>query len=518
MIPMSLNLFELRRHYRDRVVKPSELIEAILARIDQSREYNVWISLRGAHDLLAEARSLEQRDPDSLPLYGIPFAVKDNIDVQDLPTTAGCPQFGYVAARSAFAVRLLVDLGAILVGKTNLDQFATGLSGTRSPEPYGICRNAFNPDYIAGGSSSGSAVAVALNLVTFSVGTDTAGSGRIPAAFNNLVGFKPSRGLIGCSGLVPACKSLDCVSLFSRSVAEAAYLFDLLNVLDRDDRYARENRALLEGIEHGSAGCRIGVPKHEQLEFFGDGESPLLFRSAIDRFEKLGATIEEIDFAPFLEAATMLYEGPWIAERYAGIRLFLEANPGALHPVTEQVYRTAMDKSAIAAFEAFDRLAEIKHQTKQILTGLSCMVVPTAARIFRIDEVLSDPIAINSKLGYYTNFMNLLDFAAIAVPAGTYANGLPFGITLFASALSDLRLLSIAGYFLHENADRAPGSQVTPGPLNRIKIAVCGAHMRDLPLNNQLLELEAHFCTATRTAAKYKLFALNLAPPPRPGL
>ncbi|MGH8553104.1 MAG: allophanate hydrolase, partial [Methylococcales bacterium] len=418
-------MFKLRQSYLDRALSPADLVDEILNRIEGSADYNIWISVRSRYELLAEAKSLASRDPDSLPLYGIPFAVKDNIDVQGLPTTAACPEFSHFPEQSAFAVRLLVDAGAIVIGKSNLDQFATGLTGTRSPQPYGICRNAINPDYISGGSSSGSAVAVALNQVTFSLGTDTAGSGRVPAAFNNLVGFKPTRGLIGCSGLVPACKSLDCVSLFSRSVAEAEYLFGVLNVPDPDDAYARTDHRLLDRLESGSGAFCIGVPKPEQLEFFGDAEGARLFHDAIDRFKMRGAIVEVIDFGPFMEATGMLYDGPWIAERHAGIRRFLETNPGALHPVTAQVYATASDKSAIEAFEAFNRLAELKRETTRLLASLSCIAVPTAARIYRIDEVLADPIGINTQLGYYTNSMNLLDLAAIAIPAGFYSHGLP---------------------------------------------------------------------------------------------
>jgi allophanate hydrolase len=516
------DLFRLRRSYLDRALRPAEVIDEVLRRVERFRNHNVWISVRGRDELLAEAKSLEQRDPGVLPLYGIPFAVKDNIDVRGLPTTAACPKFSRFPEQTAFAVQLLIDAGAILIGKTNLDQFATGLTGTRSPEPYGICRNAINPDYLSGGSSSGSAVAVALNLVSFSLGTDTAGSGRVPAAFNKIVGLKPSQGLISCAGVVPACKSLDCVSVFSRSAAEAALLFNLLNVADPADVYSRPDRCLLDTVESIPAdGLRIGVPRQDQLQFFGDAESGDLFLSAVAGIRATGAAVEEVDFTPFREAADMLYEGPWIADRYSAIRPFLEANPDALHPVTAKVFGAAEGKTAVAAFEALHRLAELKRRTGRVLATLSCVVVPTAGRTYRIVDALADPLRVNTNLGYYTNYMNLLDLCAVAMPAGVYANGLPFGITLFANALADLRVVGLARRFLGERTDLPPCSAAKDHLLqtsDAIKIAVCGAHMRGLPLNGQLLDLGARFCAATRTSANYRLYALKLAPPERPGL
>ncbi|MFZ2449704.1 MAG: allophanate hydrolase [Methylovulum miyakonense] len=521
---LSFDLFSLRKAYLDRSITVSEVIQEVLGRTRDFKGHNIWISLHAESTLMAQAKKLEDLDPQDLPLYGIPFAVKDNIDCVGLPTTAACPGFSYLPAKSAFVVQKLIDAGAVLIGKTNMDQFATGLTGTRSPKPYGICKNSINPDYISGGSSSGSAVAVALNIVSFSLGTDTAGSGRVPAGFNNIVGLKPTRGLLSCSGVVPACKSLDCVSIFSQTIAEAEYLFDIVNAYDTNDSYARNDRQLLDASIAGTAQMRFGVPKPEQLKFFGDPEGEVLFAQTIAKLQTLGEVVE-IDFQPFLEAAALLYEGPWIAERYAGIRPFIESHPEQLHPVIMEVLAAAKDKNAIAAFDALHRLQQLKRQTATLLQGLSCIVVPTAPRIYRIEEVLADPIRLNSNLGYYTNYMNLLDLSAVAIPAGFYANALPFGITLFSMALSDARLLGIAkGLESARQTASAPAKPANsmngaaPGSPRYQRIAVCGAHMQGLPLNPQLLDLGARFYATARTSANYRLHALAIAPPERPGL
>jgi allophanate hydrolase len=522
---LSLCLFTLRKAYLSRTLTVSEVIHDILGRVEDFKDYNIWISLRNPETLLSEAKRLEQFDPVQLPLYGIPFAIKDNIDFDGLPTTAACPDFSYLPQQTAFAVQLLIDAGAVLIGKTNMDQFATGLNGTRSPDPYGICKNALNPDYIAGGSSSGSAVAVALDIVSFSLGTDTAGSGRVPAAFNHIVGLKPTRGLISCSGVVPACKSLDCVSIFTHTAAEAEYLLDILLPYDLNDRYARDER-LLESrqVVGKDSKLRFGVPKPDQLNFFGDEESAALFNQAIATLKTLGEVVE-VDFQPFLESAVLLYGGPWVAERYAGIQHFIETQPEALLPVIRQVLSTAQDKTAIDTFNAFHRLQTLKRQAHETLSGLSCMVTPTAPRIYRIDEVLADPVTLNSNLGYYTNFMNLLDLCAVAIPSGFYINGLPFGITLFGTALSDRRLLGYAKHIeeLHQpyptQTEPNDNPDLSANPSTRYRrIAVCGAHMHGLALNQQLLTLGARFYATARTSANYRLYALAIAPPERPGL
>lgn len=510
---LSFDLFSLRQAYLDGTTTVSAVIQQSLARVKDFKNHNIWINLNAESTLMAQAKKLEDLDAHDLPLYGIPFAVKDNIDCVGLPTTAACPGFSYLPAKSAFVVQKLIDAGAVLIGKTNMDQFATGLTGTRSPEPYGICKNSINPDYISGGSSSGSAVAVALNIVSFSLGTDTAGSGRVPAGFNNIVGLKPTRGLLSCSGVVPACKSLDCVSIFSQTIAEAEYLFDIVNAYDTNDSYARNDRQLLDTSIAGTTQMRFGVPKPEQLKFFGDPEGKALFTQAIATLQTLGEVVE-IDFQPFLEAAALLYDGPWIAERYAGIRAFIENHPEQLHPVIMEVLAGAKNKNAIAAFDALHHLQQLKRETATLLQGLSCIVVPTAPRIYRIDEVLADPIRLNSNLGYYTNYMNLLDLSALAIPAGFYRNQLPFGITLFSNALADARLLAIAKRLTSSEKPKT----LLPKQSGYQRIAVCGAHMQGLPLNPQLLELGARFYATARTAAKYQLYALAIAPPERPGL
>lgn len=520
---LSMNLFALRSAYLNNEISVSEVVEEVLRRIALYEGHNIWISRQSPEILKAQAAKLEQLDPRQLPLYGVPFAIKDNIDYAGLPTTAACVDFSYLPEETAFAVQRLIDAGALLIGKTNMDQFATGLTGTRSPEAYGICKNSLQPDYISGGSSSGSAVAVALAIVSFSLGTDTAGSGRIPAAFNNIVGLKPTRGLISCSGVLPACKSLDCVSVFSRSAAEAEYVLVPLLANDLKDIYARKDRRLLavDPILPAVPGARFGVPKPEQLKFFGDEEGRTLFARTLSELAPLGEIVE-LDFQLFLDAASLLYEGPWIAERYAGIRDFIDAKPDRLHPVVLEVLATATDKNAIEAFAALHRLQALKHEAYTLLEGLTCMVVPTAPRIYRIDEVLADPVRLNSNLGYYTNFMNLLDLCAVALPAGFYHTGLPFGVTLFSSALSDARLLDLAKYLERlRGAGSEPAEQgMALGTASSAyqRLAVCGAHMSGLPLNRQLLELGGRFYAKGRTAPCYRLYALTLAPPERPGL
>lgn len=516
-----LNLFALREAYLKKTVSVTEVVQGLLNRIAAFKAHNVWISLQAPDVLLAQARALELQDPAGLPLYGVPFAVKDNIDVAGLPTTAACPGFSYVPSVHAKSVQLLVDAGALVVGKTNMDQFATGLTGTRSPEPYGICKNAFNPDYISGGSSSGSAVAVALSLVSFALGTDTAGSGRVPAAFNNITGLKPTRGLISCSGVVPACRSLDCVSVFSMTAGEAHYLLNILQVKDDKDCYARIDRSLPAGSLSAGQKLRFGVPKAAQLEFFGDAEGAGLFGQMLEKLGRLGELVE-IDFQPFKEAAALLYDGPWVAERYAGLSGFIEDHPEELHPVIKQIFSGAHGKTAADTFKAMHRLQALRQEAEKLIQGLACIVVPTAPRIYRIEEVLANPVRLNTNLGYYTNFMNLLDLSAVAVPAGFAANGLPFGVTLFAEALADIRLLALASE-LENGQDggsfsRSVLTRDNGNPNRYRRIAVCGAHMQGLALNRQLQDLGAKFASVGKTSGSYRLFLLSASLPERPGL
>jgi len=523
----SLLIEDLRRAYRERRFTPAELITSLRERLDAAPDRAVWIARLSLERMLEYACALEKRPVDELPLYGVPFAIKDNIDLAGVPTTAACAAFSYVPAESAPVVQKLIDAGAIPVGKTNLDQFATGLVGTRSP--WGACRNAFDPQYISGGSSSGSAVAVALGFASFALGTDTAGSGRIPAAFNNLVGLKPTRGRLSTRGVVPACRSLDCVSIFALTSEDAARVLTVAEGFDADDPYSRRVRtpassARLAQIE----GLRVGVPRASQLEFFGDAEYERLFAEALDRLSALGAKLVEIDFAPFLDAARLLYEGPWVAERYVAIAALIEERPDALHPVTRQIIEGGARPTAADAFRAQYRLMTLRRSTEATWDSIDVLVTPTAGTIYRIEDVEREPLLLNSRLGYYTNFVNLLDLSAVAVPGGFRRDGLPFGITLIARAFEERPLLALASR-LHRAAGTGLGALEQPipaddaferpaSPAGTIPLAVCGAHMEGLPLNRELVSRGAVFLRRTRTAPVYRFYALPGGPPARPGL
>jgi allophanate hydrolase len=490
-----------------------------MQRANQAAQRHVWITRFSRERLLDHARSIEQRSIDELPLYGVPFVIKDNIDLAGVPTTAGCAQYSYVPAQSSTVVQRLLDAGAIPLGKANLDQFATGLVGTRSP--YGACRNSFNAEFIAGGSSSGSAVAVATGLASFALGTDTAGSGRVPAAFNNIVGLKPSLGKISTRGIVPACRSLDCVSIFALTSEDAARVLAVVEGFDVDDPYSR-----MVG-DVAIPGQRFGVPRSEQLQFFGDREYARLFDQAIARIESLGGTLVQIDFAPFMDAARLLYEGPWLAERYAGLEDFIELHASAMHPVTRQVIESGKSPSAIDAFKAQYHLMSLKRASERVWDGIDVLITPTAGTIYEIARVNADPIRLNTTLGYYTNYMNLLDLAGVAIPAGFRSDGLPFGVTIVGRGGTDHALLALAGR-LHRACVNRLGAVDLPMPLPAesasavpegfTAVAVCGAHMDGLPFNRQLRDRGGYLVRSTRTAAHYRLFALPGGPPLRPGL
>ncbi|HKE96860.1 MAG TPA: allophanate hydrolase [Povalibacter sp.] len=511
---------QLLTGYREHRFTPASVIDAVLARIDAAPERHVWITRLTRERIMEYVAKLEGKSPDALPLYGVPFAIKDNIDLAGVPTTAACPDFAYVPPQSAVVVQRLIDAGAIPVGKTNLDQFATGLVGTRSP--YGACRNGFNDDYISGGSSSGSAVAVATGLVSFSLGTDTAGSGRVPAAFNNIVGMKPSCGLLSTRGVVPACRSLDCVAIFALTATDARSVLQVARGFDAEDAYSRQ----VALTSFGHRPLRIGVPRQDQLEFFGDCAYARLFEHAGDRVRTLGATIVAIDCSPLFEAARLLYEGPWVAERYAVIEDFLASHPDAVYPVTASIISAGGKATAVAGFRAQYRLKELQRRAARLWTDIDVLMLPTAGTIYPTTEVEANPVALNSNLGRYTNFVNLLDQAAIAVPAGFRPDGLPFGVTLIAPAGSDHGLLDL-GAALHHAAGLNVGTSDAPVPAptapapvpeGYIAVAVCGAHMSGLPLNHQLIDRNAFQLSATRTAPKYHFFALPGGPPRRPGL
>lgn len=522
MLPTRLDLATLAAAYRNGL-KPSELF-AHLHALAAADTHHAWISLLPEAELLARARALDNQDPASLPLYGVPFAVKDNIDLAGLPTTAGCPDYAYAPADSAPVVARLLAAGAIPLGKANLDQFATGLNGTRSP--YGACRNALQPDYISGGSSSGSAVAVAAGQVSFSLGTDTAGSGRVPAAFNNLVGLKPTCGLLSTRGVVPACRSLDAVSIFALSAADAAAVFGVTRGFDPDDAYSREAQPHGRRFNAGQP-FRFGVPRDTQRAFFGDTHNPALFEAAIARLESLGGTRVELDFGPFLETASLLYGGPWVAERYHAIRDFIEQKPGSVFPVTREITLGGGKASAVEAFDAFYKLKAYKRRCDAAWNEVDLILTPTAGRHPTIAAMQADPIRLNTELGYYTNFMNLLDYAAVAVPAAFRPDGLPFGVTLLAPAHQDGPLLELAARWQHSTTlplgatgqplpeAAAPASGVPDGML---RVAVCGAHLSGLPLNGQLTQRKARLIGAVRSAPEYRFYALAGGPPLRPGM
>ena len=436
---MNLTITYLQAQYRDGSLTPQQLVKKLDAEIGEANSHNIWVRRLTLDEMLVYAENLEGNDRAKLPLYGIPFAIKDNIDLAGVPTTAGCPDFAFVPHKSATVVQKLIDAGAIPIGKTNLDQFATGLVGTRSP--YGACKNSVNTDYISGGSSSGSAVSVALNMASFSLGTDTAGSGRVPAAFNNLVGVKPSLGLISTTGVLPACRSLDCVSIFAKNATDAETVLQVVQGFDDEDVYSRQ-APITEAVIGNS--FIFGVPKPSQLAFFGNVEAPQLFQQAILQLEKIGGKVIEIDFSPFIETAALLYEGPWVAERYAAIREFFDAKPESIFPTTRQIIGNAAKFSATDTFNAMYKLKALQRKAEAVWCDIDVLIIPTTGTIYSIAEVQGDPVQTNTNLGYYTNFMNLLDMAAIAVPTGFYGNGIGFGITLSAPAFSDDALLNIA--------------------------------------------------------------------------
>jgi allophanate hydrolase len=505
--------------HRSRKTTPAETVERTFARIRAHNDPAVFISLRDEADALAEAKAV---DIDA-PLAGIPVAVKDNIDVKGLPTTAACPAFAYQPGKDATAVARLRRAGAIVIGKTNLDQFATGLVGTRSP--YGVPRNTIKPGLIPGGSSSGSAVAVAAGLVPLSLGTDTAGSGRVPAALNNIVGLKPSLGLVSTAGVVPACRTLDCVSVFSLTTDDAWAALSIMAGHDVADPYSRARP--LGGLQPMPAGLRLGVPLPGERLFFGDARSAAGYEAALARFSKLGAKIVEIDIEPFYETARLLYEGPWVAERYIVARSLIASSPESLHPVTRQIILGGAHASAVDAFAALYQLEDLRRVRDRTFLDIDALLLPTMPTAYTIEQVLEDPIGLNSRLGTYTNFVNLLDLAGLAVPASMRDDGIPFGVTLLAPGGGDALLASIGRVFhadtklpLGALGAAQPPLAALPAAAGRdeIALAVVGAHLSGMPLNGEMTSLGARLLETTTTSPDYRLFALNGSTPPKPGL
>jgi allophanate hydrolase len=524
--PISLSILDLSAQYRRGELTPARVLGRCWAAAEAARSRNIWVAQLSRDAVMQYALALEGRDPATLPLYGIPFVIKDNIDLAGVPTTAGCPAYSYVPLRSATVIQRLIDAGAIPLGKTNLDQFATGLVGTRSP--IGACENSFDARYISGGSSSGSAVAVAVGIASFSLGTDTAGSGRVPAGFNNIVGLKPSLGRLSASGVVPACRSLDTISIFSLTAEDALQVLQVAEGFDADDAYSRPLKNTPIGGHHGG-GLRFGVPRPEQLQFFGDSEYARCFEQAVETLTQLGAIKVVIDFAPFLEAARLLYEGPWVAERYAAVGAFIDSHPDEVLPVTRQIIGGGKTPSAAAAFNAQYRLMDLKRAAEPAWNQVDLILTPTAGTIYTIDAVNADPVTLNSNLGFYTNYMNLFDLAGVAVPTGFRSDGMPFGVTLVAAHSTDRDLLAIAAR-LQRASVQTMGSLRAPMPAaadaagavldatSHLAIAVCGAHMSGLPLNHQLTDRGAFLLQSTRSAPAYRLYALPGGPPQRPGM
>jgi allophanate hydrolase len=516
----SLAPTELTARYVARTLTVAEAVAAVYERIDLHD--GVWIfvvpvedALRRATELDALADRLAAGEPLP-PLFGLPFAVKDNIDVAGLPTTAACPDFSYIPGESAPLVERLVEAGAIVIGKTNLDQFATGLTGARSP--YGIPRSPFNPDWISGGSSSGSAVAVALDQVSFAIGTDTAGSGRVPAALTATVGLKPSRGLVSTRGIVPACRSLDCPSVHAPTVADATRVLAVVAGPDPGDPYSR----LLplppaRPAEVALRGLRLAVPSPGQAF-----EADAWFTPAVGRLEAAGVTLVPVDLSDFFEAGGLLYGGGWLAERYGGLADFLADHPGATLPVIDEVLARGPQVTGADVFDAQHRLADLARRTAPIWAGVDAMLVPTVPRSWPVDEVLADPIGLNARLGRFTTFGNLLDLCGLAVPAGFDGDGMPLGVSVLAPAGADAGVAAIAaavGDALTGTSQRtvgtAPPEKARP---SHVRLAVVGAHLSGQPLHGQLQAQGAVFVARTTTAAEYRLYALPGEPPRRPGL
>jgi len=511
----SLALGSLRDAYASGAFSPRSLIPRLRQQALEQAGYNAWITLLDESQLEPYLARLDAVPPGALPLYGVPFAIKDNIDLAGVPTTAACEAFAYVAEQSAPVVQALLAAGAVPLGKTNMDQFATGLVGTRSP--YGEAKNAFNQDYMAGGSSSGSALATALGQVSFALGTDTAGSGRVPAVLNNLIGHKPSRGLVSTRGVVPACRSLDCVSFFALCCDDIAALLEIAVAYDPRDAFSRPNhfanrRRYYRGEESG-AGFRFAVPAAP--DFGGDAQTRALFERGVQQLCALGGSAVAIDFTPFLEAARLLYDGPWVSERWLATR---GVPRQAMLPVIADIIGGGERRTAAEAFAASYRLADLKRQCDGLLAGVDFGLVPTTPTIFTRAQLAEQPIARNSLLGTYTNFLNLLDYCATAVPVGLTAGGVPWGVSLFGPALADVRVLGFArrlqracglplgatGRALPEDA---PGTAPAP-PADAIDVVVCGAHLEGQPLNWQLTERGGSLRQKTRSAACYKLYAL----------
>ncbi|MCM2473434.1 allophanate hydrolase [Rhizobium sp. CG5] len=523
MLPTILDLSSVRAAYADGLT-PLALVEEVMSRCDSLEDPAVFITRTPPDTLRAQAKALVERapEPNSLPLWGIPFAVKDNIDVAGLPTTAACPAFAYHPDKDATLIARLRAAGALVIGKTNLDQFATGLNGTRSP--YGAPRSVFDSAYVSGGSSSGSAVAVASGLASFSLGTDTAGSGRVPAAFNNLVGVKPTPGLVPNTGVVPACRSVDVVTVFAGTVGDGIAVRQVMEGYDAEDPFSTDARP----VTLARGGLRIGVLAGGEREFYGNAEVEALYDAAIERAGSLGATIVPFDYAPFREAAELLYNGPWVAERLAAVKDFLDSHGEDFDPTVLAIIEGAKRFDAVDAFEGKYKLEALRQKAKVEWGKVDMLLLPTSPTTYTVEAMLADPIAKNSHFGRYTNFANLFGYAAIAIPAGFDSKGhLPAGVTLVGPAFSDDALAPFADQMHRALAagmgkDRTaalPDASKVPDPEDgMIEIVVVGAHLTGMPLNHQLTSGGGKLVRRCRTAGDYRLYALPGTVPPKPGL
>lgn len=493
---MNLSLKSLREKYLKNEITPEEVVIEIIKRANEDVDMNIWITPPSMEILKPYLDNLVTMDPNDTPLWGIPFAIKDNIDLAGIPTTAGCREYTYIPKENAVVVERLISAGAIPLGKTNLDQFATGLVGTRSP--HGETHNALKKELISGGSSSGSAVAVARGHAVFSLGTDTAGSGRVPAALNRLVGYKPSIGAWPVKGVVPACASLDCVTVFAKSLEDTLEVDAVARGVADTDPWSRNIPHPVQKLPE-----KIYIP-NKPLEFFGPyaEEYAKAWRVAIEKVKRLNIPIEYIDYQVFSDAAAILYEGPWVAERWADLGEFIDAHPGVAFPVTEQILRSGASSKHTAAvvFTAIHDLQTYKLKVRKILNN-AVMLMPTCGGTWTRDQVRMDPIGTNSAMGRFTNHCNLLDLCAVAIPSDDAAFNVPFGITLFALAENEGLIISAAKEYAK----------------NTVFVAVCGLHMRGYPLEKQMQELRASFVREDFTAAKYQFVKLPTAPA-KPGL
>jgi len=542
----NLDITTLTGRYQVGRLTPTDVIRGLVRRVEEYPDAAVWIHRLPQDALLAQSLAVEKRRAAgaSLPLFGVPFAVKDSMDVAGYPTTCACPAFAYVPQHTAPVVSRLLDAGAIFVGKTNLDQFGSGLAGDRSP--YGACRNVFHPDFISGGSSSGSAVAVAAGLVSFALGTDTAGSGRVPAGCNNIVGLKPTPGRLSTQGLVPSCYSLDCVSILALTVEDAQLVCTIAGDLTDIERRTSNVERRTSNVEH----CTFGSPRDEDLEFFGDRDQAALFQAALTRLEQMGARRLTVDYRPFREVASLLYEGPWVAERLAGIEEFLKEHADEVHPVTRTIIESGGRYSGVDVFKAQHKLRTLRGVCLEVFDRAEVLVVPTMPTIPTLAEVKGDSLGWSRRLGYYTNFANLLQLAALAVPSGFTPRGLPAGITLLGPGGSERRLCELgrawqrnldlplgatgkhlswaglpsptslpeSGWETNPTPEQAADGPPLPAPRGFVRVAVAGAHLQGQALHQDLRRTGARLVRACRTASRYRFLALMHLNPPRPGL